>query len=91
VIAVHISNHYLDLEPVVANLAREFQYRITLIDYDETEDEWWLYPSTWALLSHDETLLTLPELSFGARSVSSKAPKVPLWTDDFTSLFQILK
>ena len=91
VIAVHISNHYLDLEPVVANLAREFQYRITLIDYDETEDEWWLYPSTWALLTKDESRLTLPELSFGARSVSSKAPKVPLWTDDFTSVFQILK
>jgi hypothetical protein len=91
VIAVHISNHYLDLEPVVANLAREFQYRMTLIDYNETEDEWWLYPSTWALLSHDETMLTLPELSFGARSVATNAPKVPLWTDDFASLFQILK
>jgi hypothetical protein len=91
IIAVHISNHYLDLEPVVANLAREFHYRMTLVDYDETVDEWWLYPSTWALLSHDETMLTLPELSFGARLVSPKAPKVPLWTDDFTSLFQILK
>jgi hypothetical protein len=91
IIAVHISNHYLDLEPVVANLAREFHYRMTLVDYDETVDEWWLYPSTWALLSYDETMLTLPELSFGARSISSKAPRVPLWTDDFTSLFQILK
>ncbi len=91
VIAVHISNHYLDLEPVVANLAREFQYQMILVDYDETEDEWWLYPSTWALLTHDETLLTLPELSFGARSAPSNAPKVPLWTDDFTSLYRILK
>ena len=36
VLAVHISNHYLDLEPVVANLARRFNYKAALINYDET-------------------------------------------------------
>src|SRR5208283_1816496 len=45
VIAVHISNHYLDLEPVVVNLARQFHYKLAPIDYDENEDEWWLYGS----------------------------------------------
>ena len=36
VIAVHISNHYLDLEPVVVNLARHFGYKLASIDYEET-------------------------------------------------------
>ena len=37
VIAVHISNHYLDLEPVVVNLARHFGYSWPSIEYEETE------------------------------------------------------
>ena len=36
IIAVHISNHYLDLEPVVVNLARHFGYKLASIDYEET-------------------------------------------------------
>src|SRR5208337_1454432 len=53
VLAVHISNHYLDLEPVLANLARRFNYKAALIDYDETDETWWLYSSTWMLLTRD--------------------------------------
>ena len=51
VIAVHISNHFLDLAPVVLRLALQFDYFSAVIDYDETPDEWWLYASTWVLLT----------------------------------------
>lgn len=90
VIAVHISNHYLDLEPVVANLARQFNYRLLLVDFDDTDDAWWLYPSTWALLTRDDHLLKDPDIQELGRPVEANK-KVPLWTDDFASLFQILK
>src|ERR1035438_8710920 len=62
IIAVHISNHYLDLEPVVVNLARQFGYKLASIDFDDNEEEWWLYGSTWILLSHSEKLLNRPEI-----------------------------
>src|SRR5262249_30648950 len=62
IIAVHISNHYLNLEPVVANVARQFHYKLAIIDYDELEDEWWLYSCTWILLTHDETILDRPTI-----------------------------
>ncbi len=91
VLAVHISNHYLDLEPVVANLARHFNYQAALIDYDETDETWWLYSSTWMLLTRDAKLLQRPGIAEGAYPLEDKKTKVPLWTDDFTSLFQILK
>src|ERR1051325_9860722 len=40
IIAVHISNHYLNLEPVVENVAREFKYQRTTVNYEEdNEDE----------------------------------------------------
>ena len=91
IIAVHISNHYLDLEPVVANLAKEFGYKMAIIDYDENDDEWWLYASTWILLTRDENLFEQSAIRAATRSSKASARKVPLWTDDFTSLFQILK
>jgi hypothetical protein len=91
VIAVHISNHYLDLEPVVVNLARHFGYKLASIDFDENDEEWWLYGSTWILLSHSEQILNRPEIRNVASVVHTNSIKVPLWTDDFASLFQILR
>jgi len=91
IIAVHISNHFLDLEPVVLNLARHFHYQFAIIDYDDTEGDWWFYSSTWVLLTHDPHLLDSPTIQDAASPPDPKPPKVPLWTDDFTSLWQILK
>jgi hypothetical protein len=91
VVAIHISNHYLDLEPVTLNLARQFHYRASLIDYDENEEDWWMYSSTWMLLSRDPRIMGNPAIAEGISAVMSGDPKVPLWTDDFASLFQILK
>jgi hypothetical protein len=91
VIAVHISNHYLDLEPVVVNLARYFRYKLALIDYEETDEEWWLYSSTWVLLSRNEGIINSPAIRNAASTVQTNPVKVPLWTDDFASLFQILR
>jgi len=91
IIAVHISNHYLDLQPVVLNLAREFKYKFAIIDYEESDDDWWLYGSTWILLSRDEELLRQPSIAYATSPPDSKKTDVPTWTDDFTSLYQILK
>jgi hypothetical protein len=91
IIAVHISNHYLDLEPVVVNLARHFGYKLASIDYEETDEEWWLYGSTWVLLSHSDQIINRPEIRNAASTVHTNSIRVPLWTDDFASLFQILR
>ena len=92
-IAVHISNHYLDLEPVVVNLARHFGYKLAAIDYDDTDDQedWWLYSSTWILLTRDQRIIDSPAIHTACYTVHTNSTKVPLWTDDFTSLFQVLK
>jgi len=90
VMAVHISNHFLDLAPVVLKLALQFDYFSAVIDYDETPQGWWLYSSTWVLLTKDVTFLEAPEICAAALPVN-KEVKLRLWTDDFTSLFQILK
>jgi len=91
VIVVHISNHYLDLEPVVANFAREFGFGMASIDYDENDEDWWLYSSTWVLLTRNNAILDSPSIKRAASPQKRKRKTVPLWTDDFASLFQILK
>ncbi len=91
VIAVHISNCYLDLEPVVVKLARHFGYRMALVDYEESLDTWWLYSSTWVLLSRSGQIINSPAIRGASSIVKTNNIKVPLWTDDFASLFQILR
>jgi spermidine synthase len=91
IIAVHISNHYLDLEPVVASLAQHFRYKMAMIDYDETDEEWWLYGSTWILLTRSDTIINSPAIQKASSTIKAGGRSSPLWTDDFTSLYQILK
>jgi len=76
---------------VVSNIGRHFNYQASLIDFDEDEDLWWLYSSTWILLTHNEAILDTPAIRQAAGKLNDGAGKVPLWTDDFASVFQILK
>ncbi len=89
-IAVHISNQHLNLEPVVINLARQFNFEFAMITHDENTEEWWDNSSTWILLSRDRARLHTPAFEHAATFLSTNAVSVPLWTDDFASLFQIL-
>jgi hypothetical protein len=102
IIAVHISNRFVDLEPVVLNLTREFEYQIAIINLEEDEESdyyaedesgsrWWSYASTWVLLTRDLDILRSPAISAAACAVRTNAPTIPLWTDDFASLFQVLQ
>lgn len=88
-VAVHISNHYLNLEPVVVNLARHFGYKLASIDFEENDEEWWFYASTWVLLSRNERIMNSPAIRSAAGTISTNSVSIPLWTDDFASLFQI--
>jgi hypothetical protein len=91
VIAVHISNKWLDLEPVLAKVAAHFNYQMVVIDQLPAADQWWLRRSTWALLTRNADIANAPAIRAAGRPAGIKAMSVPLWTDDFSSLFQILQ
>jgi len=97
VIAVHISNRYLDLEPVVANVARHFNYQLASISCEEDEEgeefepEWWIYASTWVLLTQSEEILNFPAIQDATSPAQTNSLNIPLWTDDFASVFQVLQ
>jgi len=91
VIVFHTSNHYLDLEPVVVNLVHSFQYQSAIIDFYEMDPEWWLYSSTWILVTRNEALLDHGGIRDLARTLGPAATNTLLWTDDFASMARILK
>lgn len=78
VFAIHISNRYLDLRPVVAGLAEEFDLRVMFITPDFKPDEDGEYASTWAILS-PSSKLPPPDKD------------QVLWTDDHVNLLRVMK
>jgi len=88
VLAIHISNTYLDLKPVVAGVAATLDLGCAF--FDTSGDGKISGPSSWVLLSRDKNLLEF----YSAQTPSSArqaAPRVVrLWTDDYSDLFQVL-
>jgi hypothetical protein len=95
-ILVNISNRYLDLRPVVENAARAFGFQAHHINCedgaggDDDEGAWWLYASSWMILSKNKAFMERNELKWAA-SPPAAANTIPLWTDDYTSMFKILQ
>ncbi len=88
VIAVHITNHYLNLAPVVERLAKEFGYLTTRICVDP-KDKPGHYQPDYLLLSKDaEFIKAHPPVP---PSYAHDIPNIPLWTDHAHNLFQILE
>ncbi|MBI5767046.1 MAG: fused MFS/spermidine synthase [Verrucomicrobia bacterium] len=90
VIAVHISNRYLELQPVVDAIAQHFKLGIATIS-DDFEEYWYYYTSTWVLLSRNHTVLGKDAI-IAAKEEPRAHPRPPIaWTDDYVSLFKVLK
>jgi len=90
VLAVHISNRYLDLRPVVEKLAAHFGLEVVHLS-DDNEPDWWIYATSWMLVTKNKAFLEkerIRDISEGPET--SKKPGV-LWTDDFASVYAIMK
>ena len=87
IIAVHISNRHLDLEPVVVGLGQrcglQVVFRETVSGADETQ-----YNTQWMLLTNNKEFLARPEVQDDADEVTKRAC---YWTDDFSDLFTIIR
>ncbi|HEX9011527.1 MAG TPA: fused MFS/spermidine synthase [Holophagaceae bacterium] len=88
-LAVHISNRYLDLKPVVQAAALRYGLATRLVDTDG-DDADGIYGSTWIVLARSEA-------AFAASPFAESEDAGPLqarplvWRDDFSNLFRILK
>jgi SAM-dependent methyltransferase len=88
VLAVHVTNRYIDLEPIVALAAEEAAKtaRMVYLPIDEANA---VNNSFWILITGNPSFFTPP-----IRNVSTPAmtrPGVRAWTDDYSNLWQLLR
>jgi hypothetical protein len=90
VLAVHTSNHYLDLVPVCAQHAADMKKQIIVVDDDPENDHDYLFSTTWVLLSADAAQFKGPEYKNDISEAKVRRD-LPVWTDNYSNLFKILK
>jgi len=89
VLAVHISNRYLDLAPVVNQEAQAFGKPVLMID-NESDEEGDISASSWMLVSSRPGYLNRASLKSFSVLIPSH-PGLRIWTDDYSNLWQIVK
>jgi hypothetical protein len=89
VLAVHVSNNYLNLRPVVARAAAWFNKPAILV-VNEDDKASGIYRSSWVLIAGHADFFEAPEIKRAATPLPS-ATHVRLWTDNYSNLFAILK
>jgi len=87
VLAVHISNQYLNLKPVVQAAAAALHRPAVVID-NPGDHAHGVFRSTWVLLGNGPSYLGQEEIESAGQRLPRAAGQ--LWTDDFSSLFAIL-
>jgi spermidine synthase len=89
ILAFHISNQHVDLEPEVALLAKASGMKAMRVSSPTNADRG-EFSATWMLLSEDAAFFNQPEV-FNRAARPTENPKVRLWTDDYSSLLPILR
>jgi spermidine synthase len=90
ILAVHISNQYVDLAPVCARNAEALGKRAVVVE-DNGGDASYLSASTWVLLTGDPAWFDAPSFA-GATLSSAGAPQgFRTWTDDYSNMLQIMR
>jgi hypothetical protein len=89
IIAAHITNLHLDLQPVLWGLAQHHGLSIARVEYEGDSNGG--YASHWVLLAPDPALLEIPAIRERSVDLRGSSTDIRLWTDDYSNLFQILK
>jgi hypothetical protein len=89
VLAVHISNRYLELAPVVQLAADSLGKKAWEIESDD-EDESHIYLARWVLVSGRAEIATDPPTGPAGAAIARR-PGLRMWTDDYSNLLRVLR
>ncbi|PKN77929.1 MAG: hypothetical protein CVU47_12975 [Chloroflexi bacterium HGW-Chloroflexi-9] len=87
VVAVHVTNRYVDLTPVVRGAAAERGLSAVLVVDDGLEPDH--FGSAWVLVTADEAFLEAIASSITPWAADARAPRV--WTDDRADLYGVIE
>ena len=92
ILAFHISNRFLNLRPVLANIAHSLGLVCYLeVDYPikKSEKKLGKYPSHWVVMAREEKDLSKLLLS-NAKWQGLQSTNAHVWTDDFSNIFSVI-
>jgi len=89
VLAVHVSNRYLDLKPIVQLAAKALGKHTLVIDTDDDDDAG-VFGATWVLVTGNEAFLRKLETGQDGAKLMARND-LRMWTDNYSNLFRILK
>ncbi len=89
ILAVHISNRYLDLKPVLKEAAARFGKTARIVD-DESDSDRGTYGTTWVLFTDAPDVFAREPLK-GVADPLETDRSIRVWTDDYSDLYGILK
>ena len=89
ILAVHISNRYLDLEPVVGNIANDLHVP-NLFQNDSRDREVGKTSSEWAILAKNSRAFGDLDDDQRWRPLEQN-PAIGVWTDDFSNLLGVFQ
>jgi hypothetical protein len=95
IVALHVSNNYLDLEPVLANLARDadppWSCHVRNDQFLTDEDrEAGKFPSVWIVLAARDEDLPAALRTYPWRRASPR-DDLPVWTDSWSNVWQVFR
>jgi hypothetical protein len=90
VLAINISNRYLDLAPVVGQAASDLGWTGVVV-YDDGMEEDYYSASTWILISRVPAIFKHHNFSDATVERLKTRPGFHPWTDDYSNIIQILK
>jgi len=89
ILAFHISNRFLDLKPVLANIAEANGLAARLVT-DSPGDDSSASITDWVLLARSSTAFDNERLAEVVEAIEPN-PHFSLWTDQFNNLIDVLK
>ena len=89
ILALHISNRYLNLEPVCLGDAMAYGKMAMTVDDDGGEASY-ASSSTWVLVTSNKSWFDASSFKGADIHATKTIPNFRPWTDDYSNLFQIL-
>lgn len=90
ILAIHVSNRFLQLGPVVRNIAQDLGLE-SLRVYDQQPTERFCDVSDWVLVARDRADLERVIVTTQQTNWTDEPKVEVIWTDDFGSLWQVLR
>jgi hypothetical protein len=87
ILALHVTNRYVDLIPIVSRLAEEVGMNAIYIE-NYARDNRLVASSDWILLTNNRAFLDIEAIH--EDELAMPAPG-PLWTDDFSSIYEVVE